>query len=217
MSNVERLGNVFVCIFCFSDLKPENILLTTSGHVKLTDFGLAIELGPADTIAGGLCGTNGYIAPEVLCRKKYGFAVDIFSLGALVHKLLLSSKPSPVCDPLDLGSQCSDQIFSGILPAPANDLLKRLLAYYPSQRLGGFEGDMEEVKRHSFFKGINWEDAALLKLYPPIFSVVRAQGSKFKQESLNAELDALHKTQSTAFQLMYRDSLLDNFSWEYFV
>jgi len=47
------------------------------------------------------------------------------------------------------------------------DLIVKLLNRDPRKRLGAGEGDAEEIKKHPFFKGINWEDVLQRKLKPP--------------------------------------------------
>lgn len=61
----------------FRDLKPENILLDASGHIKLTDFGLAKENLKPNAGADSWVGTPAYFAPEILDRKEYGLEVDL--------------------------------------------------------------------------------------------------------------------------------------------
>lgn len=73
----------------YRDLKPENILLGMDGHIKLTDFGLCkflnIQKGERTM---SFCGTREYFAPEMIKRKKYGAAVDWWTLGILIYDLL---------------------------------------------------------------------------------------------------------------------------------
>ena len=69
------------------DLKPENILLSLDGHLCITDFGLAKDFQwddgevKEDGKALTVCGTQEYMAPEMVARKGYGKAADWWSLG----------------------------------------------------------------------------------------------------------------------------------------
>ena len=74
------------------DLKPANILLTSSGLVKLADFGLARAL-PEDQNAYTICGTELYMAPEVHSRSPYGKPTDIFALGCILYQMAKGRKP----------------------------------------------------------------------------------------------------------------------------
>jgi len=71
----------------YRDIKPENVLLDDSGHIILTDFGLAKRLSP-DTKASSLCGTAEYMAPEIIKGESYGNSVDYWSLGILIYEML---------------------------------------------------------------------------------------------------------------------------------
>lgn len=47
------------------------------------------------------------------------------------------------------------------------NLIKRLLTHDPNKRLGGSEEDAEQIKKHAFFKNVNWEDVSN-KLVEPV-------------------------------------------------
>lgn len=73
------------------DIKPENILLTTSGKIKLADFGLAMRIANGQRLTG-LAGSPAYVAPEVIVGD-YSEKVDIWSAGVLLHALLVGVLP----------------------------------------------------------------------------------------------------------------------------
>ncbi|OCT96858.1 hypothetical protein XELAEV_18009074mg [Xenopus laevis] len=69
-----------LCFLCYGDLKPDNILLDQDGHVKISGFGLAVPNMFGNKTIGGRAGTMGYMAPEVLQRKRYNAAVYWWAL-----------------------------------------------------------------------------------------------------------------------------------------
>src|SRR5205807_4655561 len=77
------------------DLKPSNILVDASGQPKLLDFGIAKLLDengdPTQTVERLL--TPNYASPEQLRGSGQTTATDIYSLGAVLYKLLTGRSP----------------------------------------------------------------------------------------------------------------------------
>ncbi|OGS90061.1 MAG: hypothetical protein A2061_09745 [Gallionellales bacterium GWA2_59_43] len=67
------------------DVKPENIIMMPNGQAKLTDFGCAISTGTSgEMVAGSLA----YMSPEQLDGESLDERADIYSLGAVLYRLL---------------------------------------------------------------------------------------------------------------------------------
>lgn len=77
------------------DIKPENLLIADKAQgissLKLADFGLSRALDP-DTMASTVCGTPGYISPEIIDKQPYGKQCDNWSIGVVTY-ILLSGVP----------------------------------------------------------------------------------------------------------------------------
>jgi serine/threonine-protein kinase len=79
------------------DLKPANVLLAADGTPRISDFGLAKQLGtgPGQTQTGAILGTPSYMAPEQAGGRSrtLGPAADIYALGALLYEMLTGRPP----------------------------------------------------------------------------------------------------------------------------
>ena len=91
------------------DLKPENILITTTGQVKVLDFGIAKRFEPSAPISvntsllgadsflktqgGAVVGTPAYMSPEQWLGVDVDPQSDIWALGLILHELIMGAHP----------------------------------------------------------------------------------------------------------------------------
>jgi serine/threonine protein kinase len=70
------------------DVKPANVVVSASGHVKLTDFGVAYIPSSTMTQTGTMIGSPRYMSPEQVLGRPIDPRSDIFSLGVVLYEML---------------------------------------------------------------------------------------------------------------------------------
>mmetsp|Transcript_22682 Transcript_22682/g.41053 ORF Transcript_22682/g.41053 Transcript_22682/m.41053 type:complete len:806 (+) Transcript_22682:68-2485(+) len=160
----------------YRDLKPENLLLTSSGHIKLTDMGLAkFVIGKTFTT----CGTPDYFAPELIASSGHTNAVDWWTLGVLIFELMSGHPPFESAYPMQIYAKVTKGISKVTFPSQCNanvkNLIEQLLRNEPSERLPVRIGGTKNVKTHKWFVEFDWEKMENLSLPPPYSPVVRSK------------------------------------------
>lgn len=170
----------------YRDLKLDNLLMDSDGFVRIADFGLCKEgMGHGDRTST-FCGTPEFLAPEVLTDSTYTRAVDWWGLGVLIYEMLVGESPFPGDDEEEVfDSIVNDEVrYPRFLSPESVSLIQKLLQKNPEKRLGAGEQDANEVKRHRFFQGIDWEALLAKRVKPPFLPSIKAPAdvSNFDEE-----------------------------------
>jgi serine/threonine protein kinase len=78
------------------DVKPKNLLFTSSGVLKVADFGISQVVSEGATLmthAGQVLGTPAYIAPEQALGNPLTPAADVYATGTVLYELLSGALP----------------------------------------------------------------------------------------------------------------------------
>uniref|UniRef100_A0A8C1UXJ2 protein kinase C n=1 Tax=Cyprinus carpio TaxID=7962 RepID=A0A8C1UXJ2_CYPCA len=170
----------------YRDLKLDNLLMDSDGFVRIADFGLCKEgMGHGDRTST-FCGTPEFLAPEVLTDSMYTRAVDWWGLGVLIYEMLVGESPFPGDDEEEVfDSIVNDEVrYPRFMSPESVSIIQKLLQKNPEKRLGAGEQDANEVKRHRFFQGIEWEALLAKRVKPPFLPSIKAPAdvSNFDEE-----------------------------------
>src|SRR5919202_505485 len=136
------------------DIKPQNILITSSGDVKVADFGIARAASSRTlTKTGLIMGTAHYISPEQAMGDPVGPQSDLYSLGVVLYEMLTGEVPYDAETPIGIAMKH----VNGRLPAPRevdpsipegiNAITVRLLAKDPKDRYPDAASLIEDLDR----------------------------------------------------------------------
>lgn len=125
-------------------------------------------------VAFSTVGTPDYIAPEVFGQSGYGQEVDWWSVGVILYEMLIgyppffSDNPTETCQKIIKWKQFFKFPEDPKISQEAENLIRKLMSVSDS-RLG--VGGSLEIKKHPFFKGLDWENVRNVK--PPFIPNVK--------------------------------------------
>lgn len=179
------------------DIKPENLLLDENYNLKIADFGFAKHFISRDGSRKAMttaCGTRGYLSPELLRGEKYTHLCDIFACGIILFTLFAGFPPFQHAvgtdwwwNKLELKNY---QLFwmaherTRKFNDSLKDLIVKMLAADPKERY-----DIDDIKKHPWYKGAVWSDRDLKKhLQRRRKTVSKERTKKMREKQENIEV-----------------------------
>ena len=185
----------------YRDLKPENILIYSDGHIKLSDFGLARENSTDGIVKKSFCGSPSYLSPEMIQKRESSTASDIYGIGAVLYEMLSGHTPFYGKDLRSLYTNivAKKLLFPEFFSDTAKDLIKKLLEKNPQKRI-----ELDDIKKHKFFRGIEWEYFDSKNNKPPLNLIKLKQ--KYYAEKGNDKIIDHNETSNENLKKELKDS-----------
>ncbi len=152
----------------YRDIRPDDIIIDQDGYLKIMDFKIS-RLCELKSGSLTIKETSEYLAPEIINKNDYKPVADWWTYGIIIYELLFGVPPFFN----ESDNKIKEQIVRFDVRFPkisnvsnsAKDLIKKLLNKNPLSRLGHSKG-FEEIQKHDFFKGFNFDNLINKKIEP---------------------------------------------------
>lgn len=136
------------------DIKPGNILIAKDGRIKITDFGLAREVGHREVPLpdGTVLGTPFFASPEQISGLPADGRTDIYSLGVTLYTMLTGRRPFGGRSPDSVvkkhleAPRPSPRLWRATLSRPVELLVQKMMAIKPADRHPGARALRHEIE-----------------------------------------------------------------------
>ena len=162
----------------YRNLKPENVLINKNGYIKLFDFELAKII---EDRTFTMCGTPGYLAPEIILNKGYGLSIDWWAFGVLLYEMICGVEPFYDDEPIKVYENIlkGKLLFSSDFDTQSKSLIKHLLEPELSRRYGNLKNGVNDIKNHLFFKNMNWDKLITQEIEAPFIPNIKDNELKY--------------------------------------
>ena len=141
------------------DVKPGNILITSTGQVKVADFGIAQAVTTGEdsvnlTQAGSVMGTATYFSPEQAQGKSVDPRSDVYSLGCVLYESLTTRPPFTGDTPVAIAYKHVQEAVvpprrvNANVPEPLEAIVLRCLAKQPADRYPSAEDLRSDLRNY---------------------------------------------------------------------
>lgn len=119
------------------DVSPSNVLVAWDGHVKLSDFGIALAANRLERTEGaGIKGKLEYMSPEQVVRGPIDRRSDVFALGCMLHRLLTGKSPLAELSALTRMASGEELALDSDLDPKLREMIARATRHARTQRYG---------------------------------------------------------------------------------